>query len=175
MKVNLWLALGCAALTPGCMSITDGTGNGTSSAGGTTSGSSGSTSASGSGAPAATGANCGTDPTTGATLCLGISLCPQVPVDPDLLPNCGYRVHADVLDLECVCDDQICPIGVPATCAEAQQLLNSGQSTGTVCEQVNEGRCTMGMAVDAGGSATCDPSCRASCDNVPTCVQACGC
>jgi hypothetical protein len=90
------------------------------------------------------GANCGVDPDTGITLCLAISTCPTLVVDPDLFPGCGFRIHAasDVIDLECACYGQICPIGVTTTCDQAAALMVD-QSQYTVCMQVNEGRCTI--------------------------------
>ncbi len=71
------------------------------------------------------GINCGPDPDTGVVLCLGISSCPNLVVDQDLFPGCGFRVHSspDVLDLECACFGQICPIGVATTCDQALALM----------------------------------------------------
>src|SRR5262245_42088747 len=56
------------------------------------------------------GLECGPDPDTGVTLCIGISVCPDIVVDQDLYPGCGFRVHdgTGVLDLECACYGQIC-------------------------------------------------------------------
>ncbi len=90
-----------------------------------------------------TGINCGPDPDTGVVLCLGISACPNLSVDPDLYPGCGFRVHdgTGVLDLECACYGQICPIGIATTCDQAAALMQD-QSQYTVCMQINEGRCT---------------------------------
>lgn len=93
--------------------------------------------------PDAAGIECGVDPETGVTLCVGNVNCPSVSVDQDLYPGCGYRLHADptVLDLECACYGQVCPIGIASTCAQATALMQD-QSQYTVCMQVNEGRCT---------------------------------
>lgn len=90
-----------------------------------------------------TGVDCGPDPDTGVVLCLGISSCPSVVVDSDLYPGCGFRVHdgSGVLDLECACYGQICPIGIASTCDQAAALMQD-QSQYTVCMQVDEGRCT---------------------------------
>jgi hypothetical protein len=90
-----------------------------------------------------TGVSCGVDPDTGVTLCLGISSCPSVSVDPDLYPGCGFRIHdgTGVLDLECACYGQICPIGIASTCDQATALMLD-QSQYTVCIQIDEGRCT---------------------------------
>ena len=92
---------------------------------------------------AVTGISCGVDPDTGITLCLGISTCPGLLVDADLYPGCGFRIHdaTDVLDLECACYGQICPIGVASTCTQATALMQD-QSQYTVCMQVDENRCT---------------------------------
>ena len=92
---------------------------------------------------AVTGSQCGPDPDTGVTLCVGISSCPSVTVDQDLYPGCGFRIHdgTGVLDLECACYGQICPIGIASTCDQAVALMQD-QSQYTVCMQINEGRCT---------------------------------
>jgi hypothetical protein len=89
------------------------------------------------------GLECGPDPDTGVILCIGISTCPNIVVDQDLYPGCGFRVHdgTGVLDLECACYGQICPIGVASTCDQAVALMKD-QSQYTVCMQINEGRCT---------------------------------
>lgn len=89
------------------------------------------------------GVNCGPDPDTGVILCLGISSCPGLSVDQDLYPGCGFRVHdgTGVLDLECACYGQICPIGIATTCDQAATLMQN-QSQYMVCMQINEGRCT---------------------------------
>ncbi len=89
------------------------------------------------------GINCGPDPDTGVILCLGISACPNLTVDQDLYPGCGFRVHdgTGVLDLECACYGQICPIGIASTCDAATTLMQD-QSQYTVCMQISEGRCT---------------------------------
>ena len=101
------------------------------------------TSTSEGGTSSVTGVNCGADPDTGVVLCLGISSCPGVSVDPDLYPGCGFRVHdaSDVLDLECACYGLICPIGIASSCDAATALMQD-QSQYTVCMQVDEGRCT---------------------------------
>jgi hypothetical protein len=89
------------------------------------------------------GINCGPDPDTGVILCIGISACPGLTVDQDLYPGCGFRVHdgTGVLDLECACYGQICPIGIASTCDAATTLMQD-QSQYMVCMQINEGRCT---------------------------------
>ena len=110
----------------------------------TSSGTDASTSSDGDGGDASvTGLECGADPDTGVSLCVGISSCPNVTVDQDLYPGCGFRIHdgTGVLDLECACYGQICPIGVASTCDQATALMQN-QSQYTVCMQVDEGRCT---------------------------------
>ncbi len=87
------------------------------------------------------GIDCGPDPYTGVVLCSAISTCPDIYVDYDLYPGCGFRVHGSVLDLECACYGQLCPIGVTSSCDEAAKLL-ANQSAYAVCAQINEGRCT---------------------------------
>jgi len=91
----------------------------------------------------AAGLGCGVDPDTQVTLCLGNATCPTLSVDPDLFPGCGFRIHNDptVLDLECACYGQICPIGIASSCDQAAALMQD-QSQYTVCIQVDEGRCT---------------------------------
>jgi hypothetical protein len=128
------------------------------------------------------GAECGTDSQTQITLCEQTSLCPGVTVDPGALPSCGFRIHAgSVIDLECLCDgDQLCPIGVPDTCAEATQLLTS-QTSLVVCEQASDGRCVQ-VGSDAGSppnpsaaASNCDKQCESECAGEPDCIQLCGC
>ncbi|MGA7123667.1 MAG: hypothetical protein WBY94_26420 [Polyangiaceae bacterium] len=125
-------------------------------------------------AAAPSGTNCAQDPTTQAILCEQIDTCPGVDVEPGAFPNCGFRVYgAAALDLECVCDTSLCPVGVPTTCAQAQALLD-GQTSLIVCQQQAEGRCVDFASPDAGAS-TCDTVCRDECAGAPTCLQLCGC
>jgi hypothetical protein len=154
------------------------TGNGTetdptASAGSTTA-------SSAAGAVMPTGSDCQTDPQTQVTLCAGTSLCAGVAVDPGALPNCGFQIHAGtVIDLECLCGEDLCPIGVPNTCAEAAQLLSS-QTALLVCEQDSEGHCTSlasppAAAGAASAASPCDKQCETQCAGEPDCVQLCGC
>jgi hypothetical protein len=120
------------------------------------------------------GTNCVQDPTTQATLCEQISTCPGVDVEPGAFPNCGFRLDLGAsLDLECLCDTSLCPVGVPTTCAQAQTLLE-GQTALIVCQQQAEGRC-IDLAVQDSGASTCDTVCRDECVGAPTCIQLCGC
>ena len=123
---------------------------------------------------AATGTNCGLDPSSGITLCLGISSCPSVHVDPDQFPDCGYRISGSTIDLECLCGDALCPMGAAASCLDAKALL-SEQSAQGVCAGVAEGRCEVVKQTSNSSSSTCDKECRAQCSGVPGCVQLCGC
>ena len=122
-----------------------------------------------------TGAGCTEDSVTLVTLCEAISTCPGLDVDQGVFPGCGFRIQqgSAALDLECLCDTQLCPIGVPASCAEATQLL-SDQSSITVCEQSDENRCVQ-LATTGGASSTCDKNCESSCAGDPSCIQFCGC
>jgi hypothetical protein len=145
MRAAPWLglvafAVPIAAMCSACITFTLGPSTssskdaGTSSSGGDDGGDA---------APVVQGAECGPDPDTGVVLCLAISTCPDLVIDPDLFPGCGFRIHAsaDVIDLECACFGQICPIGIATTCDQAAALMVD-QSQYTVCMQVNEGRCT---------------------------------
>jgi hypothetical protein len=163
-----------------------GTGDGTTDP--TTSG--GSTTSSSAGTTTPTGAGCSTDPQTEITLCQQTSLCPGVSVDQGMLSGCGFRIHpGSVIDLECLCNgEDLCPIGVPDTCAEATQLLSS-QTSFVVCEEASEGRCVQ-VGSEAGTSSasaspstsaasaspsTCDKQCETQCAGEPDCIQLCGC
>lgn len=114
-----------------------------SSSGGDASTSTSSEGGEGSTTTGVTGVDCGPDPDTGVVLCSGISSCPGLTVDPDLYPGCGFRVHdgSSVLDLECACYGEICPIGIASSCDQATALMQD-QSQYVVCMQIDEGRCT---------------------------------
>jgi hypothetical protein len=156
------------------LSTGDGTTDPTTSGGSTTSSSSAGTTT-----PA--GAGCTTDPQSQITLCEQTSLCPGVSVDQGMLSGCGFRIHPGaVIDLECLCSgDELCPIGVPDTCAEATQLLSS-QTALVVCEEASDGRCVQ-VGSDAGSTSasappsTCDKQCETECAGEPDCIQLCGC
>ena len=77
---------------------------------------------------------------SGITLCTSIAACPGLVVDHDLYPDCGFRVPTNSIDLECVCDDFLCPVGAALTCAQAKSLLQA-HSALAVCVSQNEGRC----------------------------------
>ena len=161
-----WLA----AAAGGCLQVSTGTGTGPGAGG--SGPAAAETGDSGNG-----GTNCDQEPRSGAILCEQIDACPGVVVDPGLFPGCGFTLHGGgTLDLECVCGDALCPIGVPQTCAQATQLLTS-QSVLLVCEQASEGRCIplAGTDAGAGSSSDCLAQCRSDCAGVASCMQLCGC
>ena len=147
------------------------------SGGGAASGGAAGSPASDAGAPV-TGTNCGVDPSSGIALCLGITSCPTVLVDPDQFPGCGYRIAGTVIDLECLCNDSLCPMGSAASCADAKALL-ADQSAQGVCAGIAEGRCSVvsQSATNTNGntSSSCDKDCRAECAGDPGCITLCGC
>jgi hypothetical protein len=131
--------------------------------------------------PTALGADCIAETTTGVQICSAISICPNVVVDHDVYPDCGWRIRGQALDLECACSGVVCPLGSPATCDQAAKLL-ADQTEQIVCQQVNEGRCTPGTATagSSGSSGTtttgsCDTTCAGECHNDPSCLRLCGC
>ncbi|HET7543770.1 MAG TPA: hypothetical protein VFK05_28055 [Polyangiaceae bacterium] len=136
-------------------------------------GNSGASSAGAAGA-ALTGSNCGVDPSSGVALCLGISACPGVRVDPDQFPDCGFRVVGSRIDLECLCGDSLCPMGKAASCREAQSLL-SEQSAQGVCAGIAEGSCQPVQQAPRSSTSSCDKECRAQCSGAPGCISLCGC
>jgi hypothetical protein len=173
----------CAAA--GCLQLPTGTGD---PEGGTT-GPAPSAASDGDGGTA--GTQCGTDPQSGVTLCLGVAACPGVTIDPTAWPSCGFRITGgSALDLECLCnEDALCPIGVATSCDQATQLLGS-QTQLSVCAQTAEQRC-LAVATDAGARATpatapagtptsappsgCNQTCLTGCGTAPDCLQVCGC
>jgi hypothetical protein len=174
----LLFALG---LLGGCLQTGFGTGTGTGGAGQGASDASADSSRDGGASPEQTGSACLQDPQSGVVLCEQINLCPGVVVDPGLYPNCGFRPNAgSTLDLECMCGQSLCPIGVAASCASAEQLLEA-QSSLVVCLQENEGRCVSlpaGGTSGSGAASPCPPAgqtCAEQCGGTPACFQACGC
>jgi hypothetical protein len=174
-----WLALGAAACLQN-VSTGTGTTDPTAAAASTASTSSSSVPA---------GAGCATDPQSQITLCEESSVCPTIDVNQGILPGCGFRLRPGaVIDLECMCADSLCPIGVADTCDEALQLLGS-QTSLSVCQQASDSRCVPLAASDAGTTATgtgattpattttstCDKQCESECAGEPDCIQLCGC
>jgi hypothetical protein len=141
---------------------------------GESAGSPGAPGAGSSGGAAATGTQCGVDPSSGIALCLGISSCPSVRVDPDQFPDCGYRIAGSRIDLECLCGDSLCPMGNAASCLDAQALLYE-QSAQAVCAGIAEGRCHVVTQTANTARSTCDKDCRAQCTGIPGCITLCGC
>jgi hypothetical protein len=128
-----------------------------------------------------TGTGCITDPTTNVSLCTGSTECPSVNVDQSVYPQCGYFFNGGLVYLACLCAGDLCPIGQPATCAQAAALLQSSNE-GTVCAEVNNSGCTVvtsGAATDAttasDAGSGCDETCYSSCAGEPDCIQLCGC
>ena len=127
-----------------------------------------------SGSAAATGTNCGVDQSSGVALCLGISSCPGVRVDPEQFPDCGYRIAGNNIDLQCLCGDSLCPMGSAASCLDAKALLFE-QSAQAVCAGVADGRCQQVKQTSHTSSSSCNKECRTQCSGVPGCLTLCGC
>ena len=124
-------------------------------------------------APAAvSGTQCALDSVSKTTLCTKIDPCPGLAVDHDVYPDCGFRVPAVSLDLECVCGDFLCSMGTALTCAQAGMLLTNGSEL-AVCTQVVEGRCAPRGA--AKPVSSCDRTCASECAGDPGCLGLCGC
>ncbi|CAN5400985.1 hypothetical protein BH09MYX1_BH09MYX1_12970 [soil metagenome] len=135
------LSLVATVVIPGCIAFNLGSKKSASDAGATDAAKSDAATTDTGTSSTPQGADCGQDPYTGVTLCSAISTCPTIYVDYDLYPECGFRIHGSVIDLECACYGKLCPIGVTTSCTEAANLLAS-QSQYSVCAQINEGRCT---------------------------------
>jgi hypothetical protein len=139
-----------------------------------------------------TGTGCGTDPTTGVTLCVGTSACPNVSVDPSVYPDCGFYITGSSTYLVCLCSGYLCPIGLPTSCDEASTLLQASNE-GSVCGEASDNECTAvssgtgstGGTGSSGGSEAgsgsdgasggCDQTCESMCAGEPDCIQLCGC
>jgi hypothetical protein len=131
-----------------------------------------------------TGTGCASDPLTSTVLCSGVTGCPGLTIDPSAWPSCGFReTGGTTLDLECLCGDSLCPIGVATSCAQANELL-SQQNQLMVCQQVPEQRCVKvtiptvtGSGQDGGRGvpSTCNQQCVVGCGTAPDCLQVCGC
>jgi hypothetical protein len=129
------------------------------------------------------GVSCGQDPTSGVTLCLGTTACPNLEIDPSTMPGCGFKTTRSPFDLECVCNgNSLCPMGVASSCSQVKSLIGN-RSVADICSQVGVGSCvdvsgapSAGTASGSGGaSSTCDQNCAADCASNPTCLVACGC
>jgi hypothetical protein len=158
----------CVSVT-GCGLIQSLLGDGSSGQGGST----------GTGDTGPQGIDCGTDPETSVTLCLGTSLCPGMLIDTEAYPACGFRMNGGVLDVECSCNGMLCPLGAVGSCDDLKTAF-ANSNEGTICAQVSAGTCTQGtpMATSssaATGGGTCDVACRDECAGDQTCIQSCGC
>lgn len=134
------------------------------------------------------GAYCGAERQTGIQLCAATSMCPDIVVDTQSMPSCGFRIRGSAVDLVCGCGEQVCPMGIFSNCAQAKQLL-ANQSEGQVCAQVSEGRCTAATntstsSTSSGGSTSsssssgntaCDKQCYADCGGGAACASVCNC
>ncbi|OJY17394.1 MAG: hypothetical protein BGO98_00380 [Myxococcales bacterium 68-20] len=130
------------------------------------------------------GGGCGTEQSTGAQLCIATSQCPNVVVDTQAMPGCGFRIRGGVVDLVCACGTAICPMGIFSTCAEAAQLL-ANQTEQGVCVQVAEGRCmesssgstssSSSSGSSNGGNPACDRQCMKDCGGGEACATVCNC
>ncbi|MGO8991873.1 MAG: hypothetical protein ACLQVI_00995 [Polyangiaceae bacterium] len=122
--------------------------------------------------PGPTGSVC-TAITETYNVCADLSTCPGVIIDPNTFPQCGYAVHGDVIDPECLCYGSMCPMGVPQTCADMQAILSSGTTVDIICEQQATGKC-----LNVGGGTPAPTTCQVcqnNCGNDPACLQNCGC
>ena len=125
-------------------------------------------------APAVKGASC-TAITASISLCEYISSCPSL-VLPAQFTQCGFRINGSALDPECLCDGHyLCPIGHPTTCSQAAAAASGDTTYDSVCQQSVSGGCT---DLTAGSGSTTTSACQTcvnACDNVPTCIDSCGC
>jgi hypothetical protein len=131
------------------------------------------------------GTGCGTDQTTGITLCTGLNACPGLTVDQGAYGGCGFRQGgASPFDLECLCaGGALCPIGAATSCDTARQLLAQEQSALVVCQQVASGGCLSpapnssggGSGSSSGGLSAACQTCVDNCGGTPACYMSCGC
>jgi hypothetical protein len=125
------------------------------------------------------GVDCGKDPESGVTLCLGTKECADTMLDLDAFPGCGLKSTHDTYDLECVCNgNALCPVGVASSCDELAGLLTH-RTIADICNQAGDGACTEVGQTQATPapthSATCDQGCAAECEGAASCIQMCGC
>jgi hypothetical protein len=121
-----------------------------------------------------TGSDCVTDSKSGVTLCTSISSCDGLSVDHDAYPNCGFRVGGSSIDLQCFCDQYLCPMGTSLSCVQARELLADSNEL-TVCAQQSEGRCAARTTTEPTQKSSCDRACARECVNSPACLELCGC
>lgn len=126
------------------------------------------------------GIQCGKDPVSGVTLCSGTTACPDAVLDSKEFSGCGYRTVVPSFDLECVCNgNELCPIGVAATCDDVATLLGR-RTLADICNQAGTGACKEVAASPGGGAggnaaSSCDRICLSECAGSPLCAQSCGC
>lgn len=128
------------------------------------------------------GGGCGIEQGSGIELCVATSMCPDVMVDTQAMPSCGFRVRGSAVDLVCACGTAICPVGVFSTCAQAAQLL-ANQTEQGVCVQLAEGRClestpsssSSSSSGASGGNPACDQQCMKDCGGGAGCASVCNC
>jgi hypothetical protein len=116
---------------------------------------------------------CIVDPLSRVTLCTSIAVCPGLAVDHDRFPHCGFRPAAGLIDIECFCDNFVCPLGATLTCGQARDLLMT-QFELNACLQVNDGRCAPRSVTPPTGTS-CDKNCASMCAGDPGCIKLCGC
>jgi len=85
---------------------------------------------------------CVLDTVSRQVLCTETALCPSLRVDHDLYPNCGFKYPSTSIEVLCVCDDALCPLGSALDCKQASALLDA-QSELLVCIQRSEARCAL--------------------------------
>lgn len=124
------------------------------------------------------GGGCGREASSGAELCAATTMCPDVVVDTQAMPSCGFQIRGGAVDLVCACGTSICPMGIFTTCAAARRLLETQTEQG-VCVQLAEGRCVE-LAAGAesggeGGNPACDRGCLADCGGGAACASVCNC
>jgi hypothetical protein len=170
----LFPALALAGPTLGCLDVTQAL-NGTDSGTSTSANDAGTSTEAG-----VVGGGCGVEPKTGAQLCTATSMCPNVVIDTQLMPNCGFRIRGAVVDIACACGTAICSMGAVTTCSEATQLLTNETEQG-VCLRAVEGRCLESKASSSSssspsrGNPACDRQCMTDCGGGAACASVCNC
>jgi hypothetical protein len=136
------------------------------------------------------GAGCGVEQNTGLVLCRATAQCPNVVIDSEAFPDCGFRIRGSAVDLVCACGQSLCSMGAYVTCAQAAQLLVS-QTEQAVCQQVAEDRCSpigepssssssgsgssSSSSSSSSGGPGCDHGCLSDCGGGAACASVCGC
>ena len=159
-----------AVFASGCLELTQ------SGTGGDDAGASGSSGSAGADA-GVTGVACGTELNTGVQLCRATSTCPNVVVDSQAMPHCGFRIRGTAADLVCACGTYLCSGGTFATCTDVAQLL-ANQTDQGICVQVAEGRCVESASSSPASSnenPACDRECMKDCGGGEACAFVCNC